>query len=47
MPEGPMLAGFDALVDRIYDTVASPPAWSSTLTGIADALTNQQDASLG
>ena len=24
-----MLAGFDALVDRIYDTVASPPGAGS------------------
>jgi len=42
-----MLARFDALVDRIYDTVASPPAWASTLTGIADALSSSSGVLMG
>ncbi|TWS99702.1 hypothetical protein, partial [Reyranella sp. CPCC 100927] len=42
-----MLARFDALVDRIYDTVASPPAWRATLTGIADALASSSGVLMG
>jgi DNA-binding CsgD family transcriptional regulator len=42
-----MTGNFEALVDRIYDTVASPSSWGSTLTGIADALSSTSGVLMG
>lgn len=42
-----MVANFEALVDRIYDTVASPSSWGLTLTGIADALSSSSGVLVG
>ncbi|WP_428667605.1 helix-turn-helix transcriptional regulator [Reyranella sp.] len=42
-----MTGDFEALVDRIYDTAASPASWGSTLTEISDALSSASSVLCG
>lgn len=42
-----MTANLEALVDRIYDTAASPATWGSTLTEISDALSSASSVLCG
>jgi len=42
-----MTANFEVLVDCIYDAVASPAAWGSTLTKVSDALSSASSVLCG